>query len=130
MALFGSKKDTDTKDQQSTESDLSDVSQTTSKKSGKLEDDHLYGVLQRPRITEKATILTDDNVYTFEVAPDANKIQIKQAVRQTYGVVPEKVRTVNMPYKKVRSRRGNPGTKGGGKKAYVYLKEGDSIDLI
>jgi len=87
-------------------------------------------VLVRPYITEKATYLTDDGVYTFVVKEDAHKPQIKQAVKDVYGVSVDKVRTAKLPKKQVESRAGQTGTKGGGKKAYIYLKEGDSIELM
>lgn len=87
-------------------------------------------VLVRPYITEKATYKTDEGIYTFVVKDDANKPQIKQAVHDVYGVDPEKVRTVNLPKKHVTSRAGEDGVKGGVKKAYVHLKEGDSIELM
>jgi len=87
-------------------------------------------VLIRPYITEKATYLTDDGVYTFVVKKDAHKPQIKQAVKDVYGVSVDKVRTAKLPKKQVESRAGQTGTKGGGKKAYVHLKEGDSIELM
>ncbi|PSO45825.1 MAG: 50S ribosomal protein L23 [Parcubacteria group bacterium SW_6_46_9] len=87
-------------------------------------------VLVRPYITEKATYLTDDGVYTFVVKEDAHKPQIKRAVKDVYGVSVDKVRTAKLPKKQVESRAGQTGTKGGGKKAYVHLKEGDSIELM
>lgn len=87
-------------------------------------------ILVRPYITEKATYKTDEGIYTFVVKDDANKPQIKQAVHDVYGVDPDKVRTVNLPKKHVTSRAGEDGVKGGVKKAYVHLKEGDSIELM
>ncbi|MEX2369045.1 MAG: 50S ribosomal protein L23 [Candidatus Paceibacterota bacterium] len=103
---------------------------TRSGKPAQRVDNSLHHVLIEPHITEKATYLTDDGVYTFVVAEKANKLQIKQAVKDIYGVTVRKVRTVTLPKKSVQSRRGKPGTKGGLKKAYVYLKEGDSIELM
>lgn len=103
---------------------------TKSGKPAQRVDNSLHHVLIEPHITEKATYLTDDGVYTFVVDEKANKLQIKQAVKDVYGVNVRKVRTVNLPRKKVQSRRGKPGMKGGMKKAYVYLKEGDSIELM
>lgn len=90
----------------------------------------LYNVLVKPRITEKATYLTGDNVYTFDVLPQANKKQVAQAVKELYNVTPVRVRIVNRKQQKVSGRRGQGGVRAGGKKAYVYLKEGDSIELI
>ncbi len=87
-------------------------------------------VLLRPRITEKAVIGADKNgVYVFEVAKDATKTQIAASVKAAYKVTPVKVRTAQIATKAV-FVRGKHGTKSGGKKAYVYLKKGDKIELI
>ncbi|MBI2065846.1 MAG: 50S ribosomal protein L23 [Candidatus Zambryskibacteria bacterium] len=87
-------------------------------------------VLLRPRITEKAALAADkSNVYVFEVMKDATKKSISASVRDTYGVTARKVRIVAMPSKQV-FVRGKKGVKKGGKKAYVYLKKGDKIELI
>lgn len=86
-------------------------------------------VLLAPRVTEKAAVLAEQNTYTFEVEKGANKKQIASAVKDVYGVTPIKIRTVRLPYKKVK-RQVNVGFKGGVKKAYVTLKKGDSIELF
>ncbi|MEK7177118.1 MAG: 50S ribosomal protein L23 [Patescibacteria group bacterium] len=87
-------------------------------------------VLLRPRITEKAAILADKNrVYIFEVTSDATKKSIATSVRGAYGVIPTKVRVATIPHKNV-FVRGKRGVKSGGKKAYVYLKKGDKIELM
>lgn len=92
---------------------------------------HIYDVIRRPVVTEKSSIMSDDlNQYVFEVAPTANKIQIKEAVEVVFEVEVHKVRTMVMPAKRghrgrkwyVRSRQW--------KKAIVTLKEGDSIELF
>ena len=88
-------------------------------------------VIISPRITEKATDLsTDYNAYAFNVAPHATKNQIKQAVKDMYNVTARKVRVVKHPRTRTRGRRGERGMTGGGKKAYVYLKDGDSIEFV
>ena len=89
-------------------------------------------VLLNPRITEKASLLAESNVYTFDVAPKTTKSEIAKAVKAAYKVTPLKVRTVTIPKKTTapRGRRGKPGTTGGGKKAYVYLKKGDKIEVL
>lgn len=90
----------------------------------------LSGVIVRPRVTEKALLGVDRNVYTFEVRRDATKYDVRDAVKELYNVTPVKVRTVTQQPRRVMKR-----TKGrvigvkGLKKAYVYLKEGDKIDL-
>lgn len=93
-------------------------------------DNSRHDVIVRPHITEKATYLTNEGVYTFVVKKNAHKPQIKQAIKDIYGVNPRKIRTAKLPKKQVQSRRGKDGEKGGGKKAYVHLKEGDSIELM
>jgi large subunit ribosomal protein L23 len=85
-------------------------------------------VLVRPRVTEKAAILGEANVYTFEIAPRANKILVKKAIKSLYNVVPEKV-NISAITKKATFTRGHRGTKGGGKKAMVFLKKGDKIEF-
>lgn len=85
-------------------------------------------VLEGPHITEKNTLLNGQNAYVFKIKTRANKIMVKQAVKETYGVVPEKVNIVYAPDKK-RFIRGKYGVTSGFKKAVVYLKEGDKIEL-
>ena len=87
-------------------------------------------VLLRPRITEKAALAADKtNVYIFEVTKDSTKKSISASVKAAYGVTPEKVRVATIPAKQV-FVRGKRGVKSGGKKAYVYLKKGDKIELM
>lgn len=135
MALFGSdnEKEESQDGQQSAESTDGQADAKTSRSDGKPAqriDNSRSEILVRPYITEKATYKTDDGIYTFVVQGSANKPQIKQAVHDVYGVNVEKVRTVNLPDKHVTSRAGEGGTKGGVKKAYVHLQEGDSIELM
>ena len=69
-------------------------------------------------------------IYAFDVANVSNKREVLQAVRELYKVTPIKVRVVTIPSKIKRSARtGKSGVRGGGKKAYVYLKKGDTITL-
>ncbi len=87
-------------------------------------------VLRGPRITEKAAISADkNNVYVFQVEDSATKDSIAASVKTSYDVVPVKVRVINMKAKKV-FIRGKRGSKKGYKKAYVYLKKGDKIELL
>lgn len=97
---------------------------TTTKEMGKLQ----ARVLRTPRITEKATIVAEKNVYTFNVDPKATKSEIVKAIQALYDVTPVKVAVVNRPARKV-FVRGKLGTKSGSKKAMVYLKKGDKIDF-
>ncbi|MEK7390829.1 MAG: 50S ribosomal protein L23 [Patescibacteria group bacterium] len=87
-------------------------------------------VILRPRITEKATLKADaENVFVFEIAQNATKLNVRKAVASIYNVVPLKVSIARNPSKKVFSR-GKRGVVSGVKKAYVYLKEGDKIEII
>jgi large subunit ribosomal protein L23 len=81
-------------------------------------------LLKRPHVTEKAAA-----VYVFEVARAANKTVIKKAIVALYKVVPRRVNIVNVPAKKI-SLRGKIGVRPGYKKAVVYLKKGDKIELL
>ncbi len=89
----------------------------------------LIKILKAPRITEKASMAAEADVYTFEVAPSANKKEVEKAIFDIYKVKPVKVNILKIPRKAVMSR-GIRGSKGGGKKAMVYLKKGDKIELI
>ena len=92
-------------------------------------------IIRRPVITEKNTWLMEKGQYTFEVHPDANKIQIKAAVQETFSVTVKAVNTLNVkPKRKSRMiRRGAgriAGAKPGWKKAIVTLEPGQHIDLF
>ncbi len=87
-------------------------------------------ILRNARITEKAAQLAGNNTYVFDVATDATKTQIKSAIETIYKVSPIQVRTVTVAKKPVKSKKiRKTYYKGGGKKAYVTLKKGDSIQL-
>ena len=87
-------------------------------------------VILKPRITEKAAIGADkSNVYVFNVTKDSTKKSISRAINEAYKVTPVKVRVAAIPSKKV-FVRGKWGVKSGGKKAYVYLKKGEKIEVI
>lgn len=90
----------------------------------------LHDILIRPLITEKSTILTDDqNTYVFQVGLQANKVQIKQAIEQVFGVQVEDVRTVTVRGKTKRFGR-YYGKRPNWKKAYVRLAEGDALNFF
>lgn len=87
-------------------------------------------VLLHPRITEKATAHGALGVYTFDIAENATKRSIAGAIMAYYKVSPRKIRIVRVPSKVKRSTRtGARGVSGGGRKAYVYLKKGDTITI-
>lgn len=85
-------------------------------------------LIMRPRITEKAGIAGEASVYTFEVEKTATKGKVKHAVKELYKVEPVKVNIVNLPAKKV-FIRGKFGSQAAVKKALVYLKKGDKIEI-
>ena len=91
----------------------------------------LEKVLLRPRITEKATDVTANSTYVFEVAIDAKKKDVENAVKKYYKVTPRKINLVNIPAKKrVNRRTRKVGLSARGKKAYVFLKKGDTIEFV
>lgn len=89
----------------------------------------ISGIIKNPRITEKATNVASQNVYTFNVTEKATKTQIKEAIQKLYKVKPIKVNVVTLLQRAV-FVRGKKGKEAGGRKAYVYLKKGDKIELI
>ncbi|MCB1359192.1 MAG: 50S ribosomal protein L23 [Maritimibacter sp.] len=88
----------------------------------------LYDVIKKPIITEKATMSSENGAVVFEVAPEANKPLIKEAVEALFGV---KVKAVNTTITKgkVKRFRGQLGKRRDVKKAYVTLEEGNTIDV-
>ena len=86
-------------------------------------------VLLRPVVSEKSYGLLDEGKYTFIVAPDANKTQIRLAVEAVFGVKVTNVNTLNRPGKRRRTRYGW-GKRPDSKRAIVTLAEGDRIDIF
>jgi large subunit ribosomal protein L23 len=91
--------------------------------------DFSWKILRTARVTEKATDLSEQNKYVFNVYPDANKNEIKKAVESTYGVKVVSVNIINIPAKK-RTVGRKKGYKPGYKKAIVGVKEGQKIELM
>lgn len=88
-------------------------------------------VIVRPVISEKSYSLMDENVYTFIVRPDANKVEIRQAVESIFKVKVLNVNTLNRKGKRRRNRRtGLWSKKSDEKRAIVRVAEGDRIDLF
>lgn len=85
-------------------------------------------ILIRPVVTEKASIKAENSVYAFEVSRDSNKGSIIKSFKDVYKVSPLKVSIVNIPSKNV-FIRGKRGVKSGYKKAYIYLKKGEKIEI-
>ena len=90
---------------------------------------HLYEILRRPLITEKSTALQAQGKYAFEVAGEANKLLVKQAVEKAFKVEVTDVNVMTVPGKRRRlGRRQLPAHPW--KKAIVTLKPGDKIEFF
>jgi large subunit ribosomal protein L23 len=89
--------------------------------------DH-YDLIRKPVITEKATMASEHGAVVFEVAVDASKPEIKEAIETLFKV---KVKAVNTVLTKGKAKRfrGRPGRRRDVKKAYVTLHEGNTIDV-
>jgi large subunit ribosomal protein L23 len=87
-----------------------------------------YDTILAPVITEKATILSEQNKVVFQVADDATKDEIASAVEALFKVTVTKVNTLNVKGKTKRFR-GRPGRRSDVKKAIVTLADGQSIDI-
>lgn len=90
---------------------------------------HSRDVIRRPVVSEKSYGLIDRGRYTFEVHPDANKTQIRQAVEAIFGVRVASVNTMNRSGKAKRFGR-TMGKRPDEKRAIVTLVEGDEIDIF
>jgi len=87
-------------------------------------------IIIAPVVSEKSYGLMEQNTYTFYVAKDSNKNQIKNAVEEIFGVQVASVNTLNREGKRKRTRTGF-GRRKATKRAYVTLREGsDSIDIF
>lgn len=92
---------------------------------------NLSSVIISPRITEKGADLSQKGVYVFNVSKDATKQGVMAAIKAAYKVTPRMVRMASVPSRQVFTRGTNRwGKTAGGKKAFVYLKEGDKIELV
>ena len=88
-------------------------------------------VILRPVVSEKSYVLLDSGAYTFVVHPDANKIEIRQAVEAIFNVKVLKVNTLNRNGKRKRNRRSFTfGKRSDTKRAIVTLAGDDRIDLF
>ena len=92
---------------------------------------HIYDVLRRPVVSEKSAVMVDEqNQYVFEVADDANKIQIKEAVEVIFEVEVVKVNTMIVPAKRGRRGRNWYMRSKQWKKAIVTLAPDQTIELF
>ena len=87
-----------------------------------------YDIIRKPVITEKATMASEAGAVVFEVAKEATKPQVKEAIEALFGV---KVKAVNTTITKGKRKRfrGIRGVRKDVKKAYVTLEEGNTIDV-
>jgi large subunit ribosomal protein L23 len=89
-----------------------------------------HDVIIKALVTEKGTRMREGgNKYLFKVHPDANKVEIQQAVQLIFGVTVEQVRTQNV-LGKIKRVGASTGRRSSWKKAIVTLKQGDSIELF
>ena len=91
----------------------------------------IFQVIKTIQLSEKATLLNElNNEYVFKVDRRANKLEIKEAVEKLFGKKVDSVRTANYQGKKKRERRADFGRTAHWKKAFVKLKDGETIDLV
>ena len=86
-------------------------------------------IIIRPIITENTYDMMEEGVYTFEVAKDSNKVEVRQAIEALFNVHVTKVNTLNVKSKPKRLRQ-QPGRTRAWKKAMVTLAEGETIELF
>ena len=94
----------------------------------KISTERAYALLRRPLVTEKATMGSESNQVSFEVAMDATKAEIKASIEKVFSVKVEAV-SVSILKGKVKKFKGISGKRKDRKKAIVKLAEGDSIDI-
>lgn len=125
MALFSRKKQTEQSDAKETA-----VAVVPQKRALAIDRD-LSRVIIGPRLTEKSVSQGERNVYTFSVAPHATKFLVRDAVKAIYGVTPARVNIVTKrPALRLKGSQNRLVKEAGMKKAYVYLKSGDTINLV
>ena len=91
----------------------------------------LFDVLRRPLVTEKSSFQNEKlGQYVFEVAPDATKTQIKEAVQSLFDVNVIQVNTLVMPAKRARKQRRMVTRTSEYKKAVVKLADGETIEMF
>ena len=125
MALFGKKTEKKVEKKES----AAPVARTNAASVSNVTADVTH-VLRHARITEKATMHQGAGVYTFDISERATKRDVIAAVKALYKVTPRKVAVVTVPSKARRNMRtGKTGMSRGGRKAYIYLKAGETITI-
>ena len=126
MALFGKKKE------EKKEKSASRRSETRKSRVRAVanKDGVSHDIIRAPWFSEKALIMTEKGVYTFDVPKSATKAHIAGAIKEIYKVEPRKIRIANLPAKRkaMRTKRG-VGSRSSRRKAYVYLNKGDTIQF-
>jgi large subunit ribosomal protein L23 len=90
---------------------------------------NINDVLKKPVVTEKSTLMQQDNKYVFKIDKRATKITVKEAISKMFKVVPSEVNIINVAKKKKGVKFRN-GVTPSWKKAIVTLKDGDKLDLF
>ena len=98
-------------------------------KEGKKSGGRAYQILKIPHVTEKATSLISNNQYVFKIWPRANKVEVRKAVEDVFGVDVVSVKIINVTEKRRRLGR-IEGFRSGYKKAIIRLKEGQKIEVL
>ncbi len=101
----------------------------TPKTSSKTKGQFAFEAIKEPRISEKSTLLSENNQYTFEITAGYNKSEIKKAVEGIYGVDVLSVNVIKIPPKKRRLGR-TEGFRKAYQKAVVRIKEGQKIEIL
>jgi len=131
LKLFNKNKKTERKDiQKSATGDIQKEAVVSKEKSTKEhKGSQAYRYLISPLITERSSLLREQNKYVFKVRDKSNKIEIKKAVQDMFGVKVSDVNIINIPRKKRKFGR-HEGYKAGCKKAVVTLQKGEKIEEI
>lgn len=91
---------------------------------------HVLQVLKRPVITEKSTLLQEQNKYVFDILQGANKAQVKEAVERGFEVTVLSVNIISQNTERVRRGNGRWQVRRSDKKAVVTIAPGDTIQLF
>ena len=87
-------------------------------------------IIKKPRVTEKAALASEKNVYVFEVSKDSNKSEIKKEIERIYSTKVDRV-NIAKTADKPKVIRGKRSKKSGLKKAYVYLaKDAKALEIF
>jgi large subunit ribosomal protein L23 len=103
--------------------------EAVAKRSTKALSELARAVALAPLMTEKTAHLAGSSVYAFRVAPDANRVAVRQAFREMYGVLPVRVNIVRVHGKEKRTGR-ILSRQTDWKKAYVAIPTGTTLDLF